>query len=118
MKSQPGRLHGSGIRPLPDELRERILAAAQDKTGRRLRLYSARYRVTGFRDPGSGAWIQRNPRNGQYYARFGPGLSGGARHRTQVRPTLARLRRAGKVAVEVELDRGGGPHIYYTTVRF
>lgn len=111
MDSEPGRLRGSGIRPLPEWLQDRLLQRARDRAGKRIRLRSARYRVTGFRDPGSGAWVSRNPKNGHYYRRDA------GRHRTKLRPTLETLSKSDTIALEVELDRGQGPRIYYTTLR-
>lgn len=111
MHSEPGRLTGAGIRPLPASLRERLLDRARDRAGKRIRLKSARYRVTGFRDPDSGAWVSRNPRNGNYYKQDA------GKHRTKLRPTVELLARSDVLALEVEIDRGQGPRIYHMSVR-
>lgn len=109
MNSRPGRLTGGGIRPLPDELRRRLVAQARERTGQNVRLRSARYRVVGYRNS-AGAWVQRNPRNGHYFVRTPAG-----RRRT-VKPDAEQISRSQMVSVELELDRGRGPRIYYTTL--
>lgn len=110
LNSTPGRLAGSGIRTLPESKVAGILKRLKVQQGRGFRVKSARYRVTGFRDPGSGEWVSRNPRNGNYYrVRNG-------RHRTQVRPTPELLARTDMLALEVEIDRGKGPRIYYVSI--
>ena len=110
MDSKPGRLTGRGIRPIPDAQIDAMLRRLKVQQGRGFRVTSARYRISGFRDPDSGQWITRNPRNGNYY-RVRDG-----RHRTQVRPTPEILRRSDMLALEVEIDRGKGPTIYYVSV--
>lgn len=110
MNSTPGRLSGGGIRPLPRPMLDFLLQRLKDQQGKGYRVKSARYRVTGFRDPESGDWVSRNPRNGTYY-RVKDG-----RHRIKVRPTKEILARTNLLALEVEIDRGKGPRIYYISV--
>jgi hypothetical protein len=110
MNSRPGRLTGNGIRPLPDALRRKIIRDVKEDTGKGRRLTSARYRVTGYRN-GAGAWVTRDPRTGKYWVR---GPKGGKR---PVKVDGSMVAASAVVAVEVELDRGRGPRIYYTTVR-
>lgn len=110
MNSTPGRLTGSGIRPLPESMIDGMLRRLKQQQGRGFRVKSARYRITGFRDPDSGGWVSRNPRNGNYY------LVRSGRHRTKVRPTPQLLARTDMMALEVEVDRGKGPRIYYVSV--
>lgn len=82
-----------------------------DGSGKSRRVRSVRYRVTGFRDPSSGGWISRNPRNGHYY------LVRAGRHRTRVRPTGEMMRATDLISLEVEVDRGGGnERVYYVSV--
>lgn len=109
---RPGRLRGGQIRQLPEETRRRILGRVKEDTGSGRRLKSARYRVTGYRD-GDGRWIVRNPRSGHYGYRVGEGKK---RKWRSVRPVEADVQRSRSLTVEVELDRGQGPRIYYTTV--
>lgn len=112
MQTEHGRLTGSGIRTLPEAKVDAFLARLKVDQGRKFRVRSVRYRITGFRDPNGGDWVSRNPRNGQYYR-----VRGG-RHRTQVRPTPELLARTDMMALEVEVDRGGnaGPTIYHVSV--
>lgn len=110
MNSTPGRLAGGGIRELPESMRAGILRRLKEDQGKRFRIKSARYRISGFRDPDSGEWVTRNPRNGNYY-RVKDG-----RHRTEVRPTPQIIARSNMLALEVEIDRGKGPRIYYVSV--
>lgn len=111
MNSVPGTLRGSGIRPLPPAMLDRMLRRIKEHgSGKSRRLRSARYRVTGFRDPNSGQWVSRNPRNGHYY-RMRDG-----RHTTKVRPTVGLLKRSDMLALEVEIDRGKGARIYYVSI--
>jgi hypothetical protein len=120
----PGELRGSGIRTLSPEQAEKWLGVARQRAGgRRLRMRSARYRVTGFRDASSGAWVQR-ARDGKYYKVEGRARSGSARaragqpgrHATELRPTVELLKRSDRISVEIEVDRGQGPRLYYTTI--
>lgn len=110
MNSTPGRLSGGGIRRLPDEKIAAMLKRLKVQQGRGFRVKSVRYRISGFRDPDSGQWITRNPRNGTYY-RVRDG-----RHRTKVRPTPELIRRSDMLALEVEVDRGKGARVYYVSV--
>jgi hypothetical protein len=110
MNSRPGRLTGGHIRELPGEMRRELLRDVKSDTGKSKRLVSARYRVTGYRN-GAGAWVARDAKLGNY-AYKGP--KGGRR---RVKPAADVIRRSPVVAVEVELDRGRGPKIYYTTIR-
>lgn len=113
---KPGRLTGSGIRELPEGPRENMLRRLKLDTGKNKRVDRVRYRITGFFDA-QGSWIVRNPRNGQYYRyrpKGSPELPG--RHRTPVRPTAQLLKRSSRLAIEVEVDRGRGPRVYYTTL--
>lgn len=110
MDSKPGRLTGGGIRTLPAEKRAGMLRRLKLEQGRGFRVTSVRYRITGFRDPGSGEWIVRNPRNGNYYRQHA------GRHRTPVRPTPELVSRADMMSLEVEVDRGHGPTIYYVSM--
>ena len=111
MNSKPGRLSGGGIRTLPadrvDGMLRRIKA---EGSGKSRKVRSVRYRITGFRDPDSQQWVSRNPRNGNYY-RVRDG-----RHRTKVRPTGDMIRRTDMLSLEVEVDRGREPRIYYLSV--
>lgn len=83
----------------------------EEGSGKRRKLRSVRYRITGFRDPQTGGWITRNPRNGTYY------IAKDGRHRTNVRPTQDMIRSTDMIALEVEVDRGAGnSRIYYLSV--
>lgn len=113
MNSSPGRLRGSGIRNLPEDRIGNMLQRIKvGGSGKSRRVQSVRYRVTGFRDPDSGGWISRNPRNGHYY------LVADGRHRTRIRPSGDMIRRTDLVSLEVEVNRGGKhePRIYYVSV--
>lgn len=110
MNSVPGRLTGGGIRTIPEAKRAGMLRRLKIQQGKGFRVVSIRYRVTGFRDPESGDWVSRNPRNGSYY-RMRDG-----RHRTKVRPTAEMLAQTNLMALEVEVDRGKGSRIYYVSV--
>ena len=106
MNSRPGKLTGRHVRKLPQRLLRQW-----DPDGR---VVSARYRVTGYRDL-EGAWVSR--------AKLGEsGKRYGYRRRVagkllRVEPTDEVLRRSPLVAVEVEIDRGDGPTVYFTTLK-
>lgn len=110
MNSSPGRLRGSGIRTLSHERIPAMLERLKIRHHKTYRVESVRYRISGFRDPDTGGWISRNPRNGNYY------LMADGRHRTKVRPTVELLSRSDMLALEVEIDRGKGARIYYTSI--
>lgn len=116
MDSRPGRLTGGGIRTLPPNRVAGMLRRIKEHgSGKRRRVESVRYRITGFRDPDTGGWISRNPGNGQYYRIAGPGQRGGAgRHRTPVRPTRDMIRRTDLISFEVEITRQE-PRVYYVS---
>lgn len=122
MHSTPGRLTGAGIRRLPQERVAGMLARLKVQQGKGFRVAGVRYRVAGFRDPDSGDWVSRDPRNGQYYAVHGSARGArkaagqAARHRTQVRPTAELLSRSNMLSLEVEVDRGKGPRVYHVSV--
>lgn len=107
MNSEPGRLRGSGIRSLPSDRIAPMLARLKIRHDKGFRVKSVRYRVCGFRDPDTGGWVSRNPRNGTFY------LMHDGRHRTKVRPTTELLSRSPMLALEVEIDRGKGPRIFH-----
>lgn len=88
-------------------------------SGKRRRVRSVRYRVTGFRDPGSGDWVSRDPRNGHYYRiPKGEGKNRKPQRRyTEVRPTQEMIAATDMIALEVEIDRGGdSSRVYYISV--
>lgn len=110
MNSTPGRLRGSGIRTLPSERIPPMLERLKIRHRKGFRVRSVRYRIAGFRDPDTGGWISRNPRNGSYY------LMAAGRHRTKVRPSVELLSRSNMLSLEVEIDRGKGARIYYVSL--
>lgn len=112
MDSRPGRLTGGGIRTLPaDRVAGMLRRIKVEGSGKNRKVRTVRYRITGLRDPGSGDWVSRNPRNGHYYRVIN------GRHQTRVRPTGAMVSQTDMIALEVEVDRGGPePRIYYVSV--
>lgn len=87
-----------------------MLARLKIRHRKGFRVKQVRYRIVGFRDPHTGGWVSRNPRNGSYY------MVRSGRHRTKVRPTAEILKRTSMIALEVELDRGQGSRIYYVSL--
>lgn len=112
MNSRPGTLTGAGIRKLPADRVDGMLRRIKETgSGVKRQVKSVRYRISGFRNPDNGEWIQRNPRNGHYY------MVRAGRHRTQVRPTADMIGRSDMIALEVEVDRGrGNQRVYYVSV--
>lgn len=111
MNSKPGSLTGSGIRNLPADRVDGLLRRIREVgSGKKRRVRSVRYRITGFRNPDSGLWVSRNPRNGHYY------VVANGRHQTEVKPTGEMISRTDMLALEVEIDRGQGARVYYVSL--
>lgn len=107
MNSRPGSLKGSHIRRLPARYLTRFEAKG------RASITSARYRVTGYRDP-QGAWVSRVKVNSAGSYGYRRRIAGKL---LVVKPTDREMRRSALIAVEVEITRGDTPTVYYTTLR-
>jgi hypothetical protein len=106
MNSRPGKLTGRGVKRLPPELQRRLSTETRDAS-------NARYRVTGFRD-GQGRWVHRTKvgtRKGQPTWGYRTKREG-----LLVKPSNDMLRRSDLISVEIEVDLGQGPRVYFTTV--